>query len=222
MYTLFTHYNEDNMFSSLTAEDHSRRRRNLASSYSATHVLNQESRKGDIWATVGRYIENIEREGHRCAVSDGYAIDIYPLNTYYASDNITAHLFGKDLATKALGSIEDGPEVQHHRDFIDDCYTPSRRARVSGILHLADLHGHLYTHGYMWLIRIGLSMDGFQSRIEKSRSRGGYIPNSSTNNPKRSRSRLPIYWKFSDSSLCIHEYSSSYEPITTEWRFFGG
>ncbi|KAK6536708.1 hypothetical protein TWF281_000928 [Arthrobotrys megalospora] len=130
MYAMFTHYGRYNMFSSLTSEEHSWRRRMIASSYSLTNVLNREAKKGDIWRTVGEYVKYVQREGIECKSGLGRSIDIYPANIYFACDNVSAHVFGEELGTKALGSIADNPDIRLQRDSIDDWYIPTRREKI--------------------------------------------------------------------------------------------
>ncbi|KAK6539585.1 hypothetical protein TWF694_009795 [Orbilia ellipsospora] len=130
LYALFTHYGKYNMFSSLTSEEHSWRRRMFASSYSLTNIINRESKHGHIWKTVGDYLNYIRKDGYRDGNTPSYAVDIYPANIYYACDNITGHIFGGELATKALGSRIDNAQSGQQRDALDDWYIPTRRELI--------------------------------------------------------------------------------------------
>ncbi|KAK6361451.1 hypothetical protein TWF730_005179 [Orbilia blumenaviensis] len=130
MYAMFTHYGRYNMFSSLTSEAHSWRRRMIASSYSLTNILNREAGKGDIWRTVGEYLEHVRREGVESKTRPGHSIDIYPVNIYFACDNVSAHVFGEERGTRALGSARDNVEIRLQRDSIDDWYIPTRREKI--------------------------------------------------------------------------------------------
>ncbi|KAK6351316.1 hypothetical protein TWF718_004480 [Orbilia javanica] len=130
LYAMFTHYGRYNMFSSLTSEAHSWRRRMIASSYSLTNILNREAKKGDIWRTVGEYINYARREGSQSENGPGRSIDIYPANIYFACDNVSAHVFGEERGTKALGSVADNAEIKLQRESIDDWYVPTRREKI--------------------------------------------------------------------------------------------
>ncbi|KAF3098978.1 hypothetical protein TWF102_004807 [Orbilia oligospora] len=130
LYAMFTHYGRYNMFSSLTSEAHSWRRRMIASSYSLTNILNREASRGDIWRTVGEYVKYVRREGSESKNGPGRSIDIYPANIYFACDNVSAHVFGEERGTKTLGSLVDSAEIKLQRDSIDDWYVPTRREKI--------------------------------------------------------------------------------------------
>ncbi|KAK6503235.1 hypothetical protein TWF481_008264 [Arthrobotrys musiformis] len=130
LYAMFTHYGRYNMFSSITSEAHSWRRRMIASSYSLTNILNREASQGDIWRTVGEYLKYVRREGRESKNGLGRSIDIYPVNIYFACDNVSAHVFGEERGTKTLGSVADSADIKLQRDSIDDWYVPTRREKI--------------------------------------------------------------------------------------------
>ncbi|KAI5776801.1 cytochrome P450 [Geopyxis carbonaria] len=112
VYSQFRHYNSDNSFTAETRLEHGWRRRGIAGMYSEQFVQNCELQHGRIRRICGDYIKIIER-----AVENGVGVDIYTINTFYAADCISAHLFGEAGLRCLEGNTRDQEIAMGHHTF---------------------------------------------------------------------------------------------------------
>lgn len=88
-YDLFTIYGRRTMFSSLSKEDHARRKRVLADRYANSNVMKAESMHG-IEESSGRFLEMVRESA---GAGGGGSLDLYITLHSYAFDCASHHLF---------------------------------------------------------------------------------------------------------------------------------
>lgn len=108
-YTLLNFVGHASVYTTTNREDHAWRQRITGNAYTASHLLTREGKDGDIWSTVGAYMDYVEREGvqSQSPTSKGKTLDIYKANLYFALDSISANLFSNKISTKTLSEANE-------------------------------------------------------------------------------------------------------------------
>lgn len=101
LYGIFQHFGADNAFTSRTRHEHGWRRKGVADRYTLTYILREEEKDGKIRGKARDYCDYVEKEGFSVGEA-AWEVDLYAVNIFYATDNITSHLFGEQLGSHAL------------------------------------------------------------------------------------------------------------------------
>ncbi|RPA82339.1 cytochrome P450 [Ascobolus immersus RN42] len=103
LYGIFQHFGADNAFTSRTRHEHGWRRKGVADRYTLTYVMSEEEKEGKIRRAAKDYCAFVENEAVPVGEKkNSWDVDLYAANIFYATDNITSHLFGEDLGSHAL------------------------------------------------------------------------------------------------------------------------
>ena len=101
LYNHLMHFGARNTSSSIYPGSHLFHRKLVGALYTRSAIASKEAVTGNLWCIVGKYMSYIKREG-----VDGHdgedmlkAVDIYRLNTFYAADTATSHLFSEGSAS---------------------------------------------------------------------------------------------------------------------------
>lgn len=83
----------------------------MAAVYSQSHVLAAESVHQRIAAVVQEYLALIEAAADR-------SVEVYTVNTFFATDAISAHIFGRGISLRCLEGCKDdqGIVLRHYAD----------------------------------------------------------------------------------------------------------
>lgn len=172
LYGLFTHFGAHNAFSTTTAQEHGWRRKGVAERYTLSRVLKVENEGEGVRRVVKAFCTFVEKGTKG---GEGWDVDLYLANIYYAVDNVTKFLFGNSGFSDALGagSDEEGSrKTKEIRDIIWAHYSQTKRARVDLYVILKPVM--VIFDGLLLRIRalLGLEVDKDWEGISRMRNWG--------------------------------------------------
>lgn len=188
-YKMFEVYGEQNLFTFAGVKDHGDRKKLLSNAYTRSSILKNDS--ACVEQRVNEYMELIARE-------PSVAAEIFSSLHYFALDNITHFLYGKDFGgTSALLGPGD------HREMLKDVFNPARKKTAWFVVHLPN-----YTK---WL----MTRTGF---VEKVISILGLLPQKKPTVYTGIRNHALKAWKnFSNSSVQQKEAAKPTTIIGKLW-----
>ncbi|KAF8471225.1 cytochrome P450 [Kalaharituber pfeilii] len=142
LYGQFTHFGANNAFSSRTRYEHGWRRKGVAALLSWSKILESEVADRWIGQVIGRYLKAIHDSAlykSRLISQDGMKlVDVYGLNSLFATDVVSGFIFGPVWGTKTL-CFEDikneagnmwWQKPSYHRRMVKEHYSSSLRAQT--------------------------------------------------------------------------------------------
>lgn len=104
---LFANYGVPNMFSSTSRDQHRERRRRVGKVYNMGTLLSNQALTDYIWDRIGVFQDKINS-------ASAHAIDIYPLTTQFALDNVSFVVYGRGLDTLRGQHSEMNTYIRHN------------------------------------------------------------------------------------------------------------